>query len=434
MNDPKNMTPEQRKIYEQRRREYRARREAYEAQREAERRRRQEAEAERRKKIRRRWIIGVSAAVAVIIIALTVVLTVKHITDVDPSTPQTFTYWIDDERTRVAYSEVVGDSNVIYINMRLLKTALTLTETGSSDDVVKYTSRSTKSNAVFTNGSSTAVVNGMNVNMPAPARVNADECSIPIDTVSYIFSGITVSKTAKSVVIERSGDTVDILAKSTDTLSQVIEFSQDLSAYEEYMNPQGADRDKYLLLVNKKNGLDADYVPENLVNISDSIFGGNATTSGQMDACAEKALYAMVTELRAATGNGYMCVLSGYRSYSYQKNVFDRNMNGMTLEESQNTITDTAYPGYSEHQTGLCADLWDTRYDPTVNPFTDDATFEWLTNNAWKFGFILRFPSGKEQTTGYSYESWHFRFVGRYHAQKIYSSGLTLEEYTETLK
>ena len=109
-------------------------------------------------------------------------------------------------------------------------------------------------------------------------------------------------------------------------------------------------------------------------------------------------------------------------------------MNGMTLEQTKTTVTDTAYPGYSEHQTGLCADLWDTRYSPTVNPFTDDATSAWLKNNAWKFGFVIRFPSGKEQVTGYSYESWHFRFVGRYHAQKIASAGITLEEYIDTLK
>lgn len=426
------MTPEQRAVYEQKRREYLARKAAYEKKRAAEQQRREAQEAAKRAKMKKIWITGVCIAVAVILIGLSAFLIAKYIKDVDPSTPKTFTYRIDDEKNRVAYSDAVR-GNLIFINMRLLRDALSLTESSSDNASVKYTSRATKSSVVFNDGSNIAIVNGMSVKMPAQAKVNADECSIPLDTVSYIFTGITISKTASSVRIERT-DSVDILAKSTDTLSMVIEFSTDLSEYEQYMNPQGTERDKYLILVNKENGVGEDYVPDNLVNISPGIFEGNASTSGQMDACAEKALYAMVTELRKATGNGYMCVLSGYRTYAYQRNVFDRNMNGMTLEESKTKITDTAYPGYSEHQTGLCADLWDTRYSPTVNPFTDEATATWLKNNAWKFGFILRFPSGKEQSTGYSYESWHFRFVGRYHAQKISAAGITLEEYLETMK
>lgn len=429
--NPNNMTPEQRAVYEQKRREYLARKAAYEKKRAAEQQRREAQEAAKRAKIKKVWITGVCIAVAVILIGLSAFLIAKYIKDVDPSTPKTFTYRIDDEKNRVAYSDAVR-GNLVFINMRFLRDALSLTESSSDNASVKYTSRATKSSVVFSNGSNIAIVNGMSVRMPAQAKVNADECSIPLDTVSYIFTGITISKTASSVRIERTGS-VDILAKSTDTLSMVIEFSTDLSEYEQYMNPQGTERDKYLKLVNKENGVGEDYVPDNLVNISPGIFEGNASTSGQMDACAEKALYAMVTELRKATGNGYMCVLSGYRDYAYQRNVFDRNMNGMTLEESKTTITDTAYPGYSEHQTGLCADLWDTRYSPTVNPFTDEATATWLKNNAWKFGFILRFPSGKEQVTGYSYESWHFRFVGRYHAQKISAAGITLEEYLDTI-
>ena len=432
--NPGNMTPEQRKIYEQKHREYLARKAAYEKKRQAEMQRREAEEAAKRAKMKKFWISAVCVAVAFIIIGLSAFFVTKYLRDIDPSTPKTFTYRINDEKNSVAYSDAFH-GNLIFINMRFLRDALSLTESSSDNATVKYTSRATKSSVVFKDGSSTAIVRGMNVNMPAPAKVNADECSVPLDTVSYIFTGITISKTASSVRIERT-DSVDILAKSTDTLSMVIEFSTDLSEYEQYMNPQGTERDKYLKLVNKENGVDEDYIPKNLVNITESVFAGNADTSGKIDACAEKALYAMVTELRKATGNGYISVLSGYRSYAYQKTVFDRNMNGMTLEQTKTTVTDTAYPGYSEHQTGLCADLWDTRpqYSPTVNPFTDEATATWLKNNAWKFGFILRFPSGKEQVTGYSYESWHFRFVGRYHAQKIASAGITLEEYIDTLK
>ena len=276
--NPNNMTPEQRAVYEQKRREYLARKAAYEKRRQAEQQRREAEEAAKRAKMKKVWISVVCVTVAVILIGLSAFLVAKYISDVDPSKPKTFTYRIDDEKERVAYSDAVR-GNLVFINMRLLRDALSLTESGSEPTSVKYTSRSTKSSVVFSDGSNIAIVNGMSVKMPAQAKVNADECSVPLDTISYIFTGITISKTASSVRIERT-DSVDILAKSTDTLSMVIEFSTDLSDYEQYMNPQGTERDKYLTLVNKENGVGEDYVPENLVSIAP---GSSRATQARAD-------------------------------------------------------------------------------------------------------------------------------------------------------
>ena len=112
---------------------------------------------------------------------------------------------------------------------------------------------------------------------------------------------------------------------------------------------------------------------------------------------------------------------SGFRSYSLQSQIYNKNcyMYGQEI-----TDTFSARPGFSEHQSGLAID---------VNTISDDFAYTpeaaWLAENCWKYGFIIRYPLGKEHITGYKYEPWHIRFVGYDMAKKIYSSGLTLEEY-----
>jgi D-alanyl-D-alanine carboxypeptidase len=90
----------------------------------------------------------------------------------------------------------------------------------------------------------------------------------------------------------------------------------------------------------------------------------------------------------------------------------------------------SAAPGTSEHQTGLCVDFVTEEYGDCLDlSFEETAAFDWLQENAYKFGFILRYPKDKVATTGYSYEPWHYRFVGREAATDIHFSGLCLEEY-----
>ena len=104
----------------------------------------------------------------------------------------------------------------------------------------------------------------------------------------------------------------------------------------------------------------------------------------------------------------------------------------MTEEEAiAKTRSDTAYPGESEHQSGLAVDVLD--YDHTLSNFAGTYEAEWLAENCWKFGFILRYPQDKEEITTYVYEPWHLRYVGRYHAKRIYDMGMCLEEYVEYL-
>ena len=88
--------------------------------------------------------------------------------------------------------------------------------------------------------------------------------------------------------------------------------------------------------------------------------------------------------------------------------------------------------GTSEHQTGLCVDILQGNYGLTKD-FENSSAYRWLSENAYKFGFILSYPSGKESVTGFQYEPWHFRFVGREVSSAIYTSKITLGEYHELI-
>lgn len=118
---------------------------------------------------------------------------------------------------------------------------------------------------------------------------------------------------------------------------------------------------------------------------------------------------------------------SGYRSYEYQLGVIERNIAAYGEEETRRSV---APAGYSEHQTGLTIDIInDQPQHNIVESFKDTKEGIWLAENSYRFGFILRYPDGKEEVTGYMYEPWHFRYVGEEMAGRIHNSGQTLEEY-----
>ncbi|MBQ9120964.1 MAG: M15 family metallopeptidase [Clostridia bacterium] len=215
-----------------------------------------------------------------------------------------------------------------------------------------------------------------------------------------------------------------------------LSFSADLSDYESYMNPGRGD--EYLILVNRTHPVGQAPAPVDLTELSGTRHDGRPVQ--KMLECDAMALQAMFLELEAlgyldeVSKDGFtFSVTSGYRSYEYQASLFEIYKNqymagGMTEEEAlQRVSKTTALPGKSEHQTGLCVDMHD-RLCATAD-FDTSPVFAWLSENAWKFGFILRYPKGKETVTGYSYEPWHYRFVGRYHAEQMHRSGLCLEEY-----
>lgn len=190
--------------------------------------------------------------------------------------------------------------------------------------------------------------------------------------------------------------------------------------YEYYTHVENTDLSKgYLMLVNKYNKLDSSYIPENMVTI-DSKYG--------IQAQLEKTVYEAYLKMwEDASKEGlYLYIRSPYRSYTTQNNLYERYA---AQDGYQEADTYSARPGYSEHQTGLAFDV--TTKSTTLGTFETTKEFRWLKENAYKYGFILRYPKGKENITGYVYESWHYRYVGTEAAKVIYEKDLTFEEYYE---
>ena len=134
-------------------------------------------------------------------------------------------------------------------------------------------------------------------------------------------------------------------------------------------------------------------------------------------------------------------VTSSYRSYEYQEMLYNRYVSdnisaGMSQAEAEAEASKTsARPGESEHQTGLCFDFIVASMGGSLDErFENTPAFEWLSKNAHHFGFILRYPEDKVAITGYDYEPWHYRFVGRTAAMEIYHDGLSLEEYLDPMR
>jgi D-alanyl-D-alanine carboxypeptidase len=120
-------------------------------------------------------------------------------------------------------------------------------------------------------------------------------------------------------------------------------------------------------------------------------------------------------------------ISSGYRSYYDQKYIYN---NYVKRDGQANADTYSARAGHSEHQTGLAFDLYNGK--TVYTRFEETKEFDWMQENAYKYGFILRFPKDKEKETGYVYEAWHYRYVGKEIAKEIKEKNISLEEYIAT--
>ncbi len=181
-----------------------------------------------------------------------------------------------------------------------------------------------------------------------------------------------------------------------------------------------------MVLVNKEFALPEGYAPNDLVrpNVSFS-FGNQDIEKSYMRKEAAEALEKMFTE--AANHQMQLLAVSGYRSYDRQVQVFNTEVQNVGREQAVQVV---AIPGNSEHQTGLSMDISSASANFALSEqFGETPEGKWLAENAHKFGFILRYPNGKEGITGYQYEAWHFRYVGEKAASEIHENDLTLEEY-----
>ena len=183
---------------------------------------------------------------------------------------------------------------------------------------------------------------------------------------------------------------------------------------------------KEVVLVNPWN-----FVPEEYEATIVTVYGMKMA-----DVC-KKPLQRMLADCEAAGYNAV--VVSAYRTHEYQEGLFERRIQrfidqGLSREDAEREAAKrVAFPGTSEHELGLALDIVDESYQNLNERQETTPAQKWLMANAWRYGFILRYPNGTTEHTGIIYEPWHYRYVGKELAQELHDSGLCLEEYLEQL-
>jgi zinc D-Ala-D-Ala carboxypeptidase len=242
---------------------------------------------------------------------------------------------------------------------------------------------------------------------------------------SVIFTGVKVygnlasyQTKAEDLLKQKQPQKAAAASASTESKSQVAKKS-----VVDITSP-----DSITVLVNKNHPLiPSDYKPQDLVipNIPFSFSGSSPKKFMRKPAAdALEKLFAKANE-----DNIHLFGVSAYRSYQTQVAIFANNVK----QQGEKTASQvSAHPGQSEHQTGLAIDVSSRSAKLGLEPiFGDTKEGKWLAQHAADFGFIIRYPEGKENITGYTYEPWHIRYVGVETAKAISEKGITLEEYVQ---
>ncbi len=366
----------------------------------------------------------------------------------------------EEEPYAVPYKDAVIDG-VLYVDMHKIADFTGMSVSGT-ESRVQFASKSgsylrfeDESSRVQMNGAFTDIIAENYITgkkVVAPAFVNKNECLIPVSFLARAVDTDTMrvqlDKRARTLYIRPrytalASDPDNKLMKDiifttenfTMTLPEteppVFEYTYgiDVKDYLKYIKTEN------LLLANKNNPVGRDYSPGTLVELTCPVATGRTF---QLEENAAMALYAMMLDMEAA-GIADTYVTSAYRSYTYQETLYNNyitkemNRYGISREEAIKIVdTYSARPGQSEHQTGLCFDLTTKQMGGAVDErFERQPAFEWLQENAHKYGFILRYPKSEEKIalTGYDYEPWHYRFVGRQAASEMNLYDQCLEEY-----
>lgn len=365
----------------------------------------------------------------------------------------------EEEPYKVDVKDAVID-DVLYIDMRRIASLAGLTLSGSSTRM-QFTSAKNGTYLLFENESEYAYINGGRTEIfastldgkeviTAKAYVSEDQCLVPVSFLSraisdstmalkfdeasktiyvrpkyFVYEGDVENRVMKDIVF--TTDNFELTLPETERPTYTYSYAIDVSEYLSSIDTE------YLMLVNKENPA-GKYAPSNLKSLENC---PTTRSNLALDYDAAVALEAMMLEMSAA-GITETYVTSAYRSYERQNDLYwgyvaDEKAEDPSIsqEEAERRASEySARAGESEHQTGLCVDFITSDMGGILDErFATTKAFEWLSKNAYKFGFILRYPADDVDTTGYKYEPWHYRFVGRQAASEIYFSGMCLEDY-----
>lgn len=237
------------------------------------------------------------------------------------------------------------------------------------------------------------------------------------DTIIYNFGGY------KKQVVEKSiSSLTDNTSTSRTNLVQILSTCQ---LNEQIVND--AEADKYLVLINKFSKLEEDYIPVDLVNLSD--FGINTSGNIQLRKDPAEAILKLQKDLEKEKVT--IRVNSGWRDFKSQEGALNYWINALGFQQGSKYA---APIGGSEHHLGTAVDIVSSENNYKLMPsYTNTKFHKFMQENAYKYGFVLSFPKGMENITGYTYEPWHFRYVGIETAKFLHEENLSLVEYLHNI-
>ncbi len=237
-----------------------------------------------------------------------------------------------------------------------------------------------------------------------------------LNAADYVRSTTNNENPAPMSVIDNNQSKDEVTTPRTDDSPVLLDDNQSYH-YEPSVNTW------QLILVNSTNKLPEGYAPE-LATVDQGY---------EVDYRCRDDLQQMLNDCRAAGFNPWIC--SAYRTEATQQSLFNNKVaslrsQGYSPSDAElNAKKLVAPPNYSEHQLGLAVDIVDANYGALDDSQASRPVQKWLMENSWRYGFILRYPADKTDLTGISFESWHYRYVGKQAASAIYENGLCLEEY-----
>ncbi|AMC92880.1 hypothetical protein AOC36_02440 [Erysipelothrix larvae] len=246
----------------------------------------------------------------------------------------------------------------------------------------------------------------------------------PNDSLEFSPSTVDTSTYGTTTVSVSAYDGHDRVSTEFEIIVTDFSSKSDFRFFgQTYGNLVALNKNTNLVLVNKRFGLGESYTPKNLVTIDDE-YAFQQRQGIQVVQEAYEAFVALNAAMIEETSLSPLSISTAYRSYSFQSTLYNNYVQSDGIEAAD---TYSARPGFSEHQTGLALDI--AADNKNLDAFGETQQAQYVKENAARFGFIIRFPQGKDRITGYQHESWHIRYVGVEYASLIEASGLTLDQY-----
>lgn len=252
-------------------------------------------------------------------------------------------------------------------------------------------------------------------------RLSALLLIIGLAAVTSYSKGIAATDNIKLTTIQKTNKLN--IKQSTEAKKEEL-----INEGDSYSNSKNTSKSG-ILLVNRNNRLEEDYVPQSLRVPNVRFISYADSRVKKMDASAAAALETLFDAARE--DDVTLLAVSGYRDYSYQERLYNNKVSAAGQKEADKYV---AQPGASEHQTGLAMDVLSDEYSSLDEGFEQTQAYKWIKNNCHKYGFIIRYTKGKENITGYNYEAWHLRYVGISEATEISQKNITLEEYLDKVE